>query len=594
MADYQIKDIYQGGYSTLDPEYGKLFTGYRVPVRDLGITTNPTEARIAHEVSNKINMGAKNVEVEILIPKTFDAMNKHDFKEINRISKLTGVDMSFHGPLVEASGMTQQGFTEAEREGAERQIAESMERIHDANPKGGIVNFHSSNMFPAPDVRMIEKDGKRIEEIDSVIVINTKDGGSAKIKLKERHFPGEEGEMDIKKEIAHYNQQSWDGQLTNLGYSADRATEFIKVAGPKAVIAHTEKKSGVELSPEKKQAIQQFNIGRNYLSDSYRQLQDMYETAYENSTPEEKTMLENLSKKIKSKAERIKEEIKKDPKSIRSIELKKEIIEEGLDTFGDISAPKLFKPIDEFMMEKTSTTFGNAAFKTYKKFGDNSPVMVIENPPASQQFSRAKDIKDIVEKSRKQFVEQAIKEGISKSEARRESEKLIGASWDVGHINMLRKSGFSEKDILKETEIVKPFVKHVHLSDNFGFEHTELPMGMGNVPFKKIMKKLGKQGFEAKKIIEAGDWWTQHFPKGGVMPFTPSLEAMGSPMYAVDMQPYWNQSVGLQQEYISQQGATLPDVNFQTLGGGFSQLPMELGGQMPGAQGSRTSGRGME
>ena len=589
MADYQIKDIYQGGYSTLDPEYGKLFTGYRVPVGDLAVSTNPSEAMIAKEVSNKINMGAKNVEVEVLIPKTFDAMNKHDFKEIDRISKLTGVDMSFHGPLVEASGMTQQGFTESSREAAERQVAESMERIHEANPRGGIVNFHSSNMFPAPDITMTE-DG---EKIDSVVVINTKDGGTGKIKLKERHFPGEEKEMNIQKEISHYNQQSWDGQLTNLGYSADRASEFIK-AGSMVVEAEKDKQEGKTLSPIQKQAIQQFNIGKNYLSDSYRQLQDMYETAYENSTPEEKTMLEDLNKRIKSKAERIKELQEKDPKNVESIELRKEIIEEGLDTFGDISAPKLYKPIDEFMMEKTSTTFGNAAFKTYKKFKNDAPVMVIENPPASQQFSRAEDIKNIVEKSRKQFVEQAIKEGISKSEAKKESERLIGATWDVGHINMLRKSGFSEKDILKETEKIKPFVKHVHLSDNFGFEHTELPMGMGNVPFEKIMKKLGKKGFEAKKIIEAGDWWTQHFPKGGGMPFTPSLEAMGSPMYAVDMQPYWNQSVGLQQEYISQQGATLPDVNFQTLGGGFSQLPMELGGQMPGAQGSRTSGRGME
>jgi len=586
MANYQIKDIYQGGYSTLSPEYGKLFSGYRVPVQDLGITTNPQEARVAQEVSNKINLGAKNVEIELLIPKTFDAMNKHDFKEINRISKLTGVDMSFHGPLVEPSGMTQQGFTESSREASERQIQESMERIHDANPKGGIINFHSSNMFPAPDVTMT-KEGEKIE---SVLVINTKDGGVGKINLKKRYFPGEEKEMNIQKEINHYNQQSWDGQLTNLGYAADRATEFIKHAEPIVLAAEKEKQAGKEFIEAEKQAIQQYNIGKNYLNDSYRQLQDMYETAYENSAPEEKRKLEEIGRRIKSKAEKINQ----DPKSKESIELRKQIIEEGLEIFGNISAPKIYKPVDEFMMEKTSTTFGNAAFKSYKKFKDNAPIMVIENPPANQQFSRAKDIKNIVEKSRKQFIKQAVKEGISKSEAREQAEKLIGASWDLGHINMLRQSGFEKKDILKETEKIKPFVKHVHLSDNFGFEHTELPMGMGNVPFPEIMKKLGKKGFEAKKIIEAGDWWTQHFPKGGGMPFTPSLEAMGSPMYAIDMQPYWNQSVGLQQEYISQQGATLPDVNFQTLGGGFSQLPMELGGQMPGAQGSRMSGRGME
>ena len=40
----------------------------------------------------------------------------------------------------------------------------------------------------------------------------------------------------------------------------------------------------------------------------------------------------------------------------------------------------------------------------------------------------------------------------------------------------------------------------------------------------------------------------------------------------------------------------LPQGNYNMWGSGFSMasLPMELGGQMPGAQGSRTSGRPME
>lgn len=82
---------------------------------------------------------------------------------------------------------------------------------------------------------------------------------------------------------------------------------------------------------------------------------------------------------------------------------------------------------------------------------------------------------------------------MSENEAKKQAEKFIGATWDVGHINMLRKFGYEEKDIIKEAEAVAPYIKHVHLSDNFGFEHTELPMGMGNVPLKEIMEKLGKK-----------------------------------------------------------------------------------------------------
>jgi sugar phosphate isomerase/epimerase len=75
---------------------------------------------------------------------------------------------------------------------------------------------------------------------------------------------------------------------------------------------------------------------------------------------------------------------------------------------------------------------------------------------------------------------------LDEAKAEKEAEKLIGITWDVGHINMIRRFGYSEKDVIKEAGKVAPMLKHVHLSDNFGLEHTELPMGMGNVPIKEI------------------------------------------------------------------------------------------------------------
>jgi hypothetical protein len=155
---------------------------------------------------------------------------------------------------------------------------------------------------------------------------------------------------------------------------------------------------------------------------------------------------------------------------------------------------------------------------------------------------------------------------------------------------MLRKYGYSEEEIVKETEKVAPYVKHVHLSDNFGFEHTELPMGMGNVPLKEMMKKLGEKGVKAKKVIEAASWW-QHFK---TPPFQEVLEAVGSPVYSMKMAPYWNQAAGLQEGYFSGYGQMLPQINYETFGAGFSQLPQELGGQIPGAKGGRMSGRPLE
>ena len=261
------------------------------------------------------------------------------------------------------------------------------------------------------------------------------------------------------------------------------------------------------------------------------------------------------------------------------------------------ATPKVYTEIENYATEKTAQTFGNAAWKSYQKFRDKSPVLVIENPPAGFALSTGEDIKNIVEASRKQFVDNAMKPSdkgglnMSEKEAGRAAEKFIGATWDVGHINMLRKFGYKEEDIVKETEAVAPYVKHVHLSDNFGFEHTELPMGMGNVPLKEMMEKLGQKGFDAKKIIEAGAWW-QHFRSA---PLQESLEAMGSPIYGMKMAPYWSQASGLYQGYLSGlEGNWLPQTNYETFGTTFSRLPKELGGQAQSAGGSRMSGRPME
>ena len=63
-------------------------------------------------------------------------------------------------------------------------------------------------------------------------------------------------------------------------------------------------------------------------------------------------------------------------------------------------------------------------------------------------------MRDIVKASQNKFVQKAVKdEGLSEREARRQAEKLIGVTWDVGHINMLKKYGFENKDVIKETQM---------------------------------------------------------------------------------------------------------------------------------------------
>ena len=115
---------------------------------------------------------------------------------------------------------------------------------------------------------------------------------------------------------------------------------------------------------------------------------------------------------------------------------------------------------------------------------------------------------------------------------------------------------------------------------------------MGNVPVKEHLEMLEKQGVlkNATKIAETSGW-PQHF---GTSPTIYNLQGMGSAFYSTGMPPYWNQSVGLTQGYFTGYGMMLPQINYETQGAGFAQLPSELGGPRPGAQGSRMSGRPME
>jgi len=585
MANYEIKDIYQGGFDSLKPNYGDVPT--LATVSELGTTTDPRNADILTEVSQKIAPGQKTMELSLVSPEVFESVPENQLKEINRLSKLTGVDVTLHAPVIEPSGVSREGFSETNREATERQMNLAVERAHKLNPDGSSpVTFHSSAILPAEEIVKVKDEAKKEREVRSMLVINSETGSINKIQIKPRHFPGEEI-TSIQQELNNTNEETWKEQVANFSWRSDvmrhrlKDNEFLKV------LAEAEKRDEKELSFEEKKAIAEYNSAKPILYDSYRELKNLCEAAYNNGTSEDKWRLQQFYNQIQSKVQKIQQ----DPRNKENIKLMNDIVEQGTEVLNQVSTPKIYKPLNEFSKEKTTTTFANVALNSYKKFGDKAPIISIENPPAEAAFATGEDLKNIVEESRKKFVETAMKkEGMSKNQAQKQAEKLIGATWDVGHINMLRKHGFTEKDIIEESKKIAPFVKHVHLSDNFGFEHTELPMGMGNVPIKEIMAKLEEKGFKGKKIVEAAQWW-QHFKSS---PITETMKAIGSPIYSMEMGPYWNQTTALQQDYMQGLGATLPDVNYGTWGTGFSQLPMELGGQRPGAEGSRMSGRGME
>jgi len=584
MVNYKINDLYQGGYSSLDPNQGNNFTGYRIPAGGFGIPTDPRTANILQDASQKIQTGTKYIEVSSISPEIFESMPKQHLKDVNRLAKLTGVDITVHGPLIEPSGFTQQGYNELAREEAERQMLNAIERSHELNPKGSMpVTFHSSVSVPSIQYK---KEGEK-EERGKIPIINQETGQVNVVKPEERFYPGgKEGEIknikySAEEQIKIMNDTEWNNSLTELISITDRVGRMADESAP-LVEPILDKIISGEVNPDylgasQKEAYYKYLNANSEMQDIHRHLNSLFSKAWKYA-PEQKEYLESVSR-----------DFAKDLSGEGGVKNQSYALQNMMNKLMHVQ-PEVYRGVEDFALDKTAESFANVALKSYNKFKDKAPTLSIENPPAGTAgFSRAEDLKKIVDSSRTKFVERAVSEGIDKKEAEKQAERLIGVTWDVGHINMLRKYGFSEKDIVKESEKVAPLVKHVHLSDNFGYEHTELPMGMGNVPIKEIMERLGERGFEAKKIIEAGNWW-QHFKSP---PFQETLEAFGSPIYGMQMAPYWNQATGFEQGYFSGYGQMLPQMNYESFGSGFSQLPMELGGQRQ-ARGSRMSGRGME
>ncbi|MCH8945761.1 MAG: hypothetical protein IIA85_02470, partial [Nanoarchaeota archaeon] len=460
-GDYHIADIYQGGYSSLDSDSGSLFTGYRGSVEKLGISTDPRSANILKEFSDKLTPGQKVVELSLITPEVLEAIPKQHLKEINRLSKLTGVEPTVHGPLFDASGVTQQGeFDESNREVIERKLLNTLERSHELNPDGNIpVTFHTANQLPGTIYRKIE--GK--EKIEMMPIVNQDTGKISMVKRQEKYSPHiENGQVkkethEVDEQIDIMNRTEWDNNLQQLIVPKEHADRILREVSPLVSPIIQKIESGeikLEHLDESQKRIfltnnARFENAHQELGDIQKHLNSIFDKAYK--TYEKEKNNDGLDY-LKNVAQNFQEKAKKGDINVYSGALQEFMgnLRALENPKLGIGVPKIHASANKYAINESVKTFGNAAWGAYKKFKDKAPMITIENPPASMGLSRAKDVRDMVEGSRKQFIENAMKpekEGgwsMSKSNAEKQAEKLIGATWDVGHINQLRQFGFDK------------------------------------------------------------------------------------------------------------------------------------------------------
>jgi sugar phosphate isomerase/epimerase len=626
MGDTSYENFYGGGISSFDSNYssGGAFLGnhdYKMS-NNLGFPGSAQTANQLKETVNAIKQGVKAFEVTMVSPETADQIPIQNFDEMRALMKLTGVKPSVHAPIIDPSGFEQRaGYSEEHRKEAERKLFDTLKKASMLDRENNVpVVIHSTANVQGAEYRPgDESKGESRWNRVSLGVFNKQSKQIAGVIPEEREYALDMSAKDYanggkltKAEdmIAKENKSSWIKEKEHINYYTrimDQEVESFNRQG-------LDKTGDIEDKEIQKSFLSNINRAQGLVETNQEQVNQLWNKLGKFGTDEQRGELKKISEKyaddVKKFDEKKKEAIDDEAKK-RLIVEKAQFINSVYEDLNNITsgysphdknkletkeseekwgAPKILVNAEEFAKEKAAETLGAVAWRGYKELGgEKAPMIAVENMYSGMAFSRAEDMEGLIKNSRKKFVENAKKNGMDERDASAAAEKLIGVTWDVGHLNLFKKSGFTDKDVIGETAKIAPLVKHVHLTDNFGYSDSHLAPGMGNVPFKEILKELertGKLG-DMRKIVEAPGFF-QHFQKS---PHSWTMAALGSPIYGGMMGPYWNQASGVSSGggYMGGPMAYLPEKHFSTYGSGFSSLPAELGGQLPGTQ-SRFSG----
>ena len=630
MVDNYIgtESFYEGGASSLSPDYGN-FVGYRMSGAGLGFSGSVQTANQLGETVNALKQGVKAFEVSLIMPEVVEAIPREHFKEMRALMKLSGVKPSVHGPLLDPAGFDEKGWGGDLVQGDnERRMFDAIEKAHVLDPNGNVpIVFHGSAGAPGPEFRPSK--GKNRFEVERNFAINCETKQIVPLEQEYRYrpdlpssFEANEGRGKLfapEERLASANESEWDSKMIDLAKSNKEVNDIIGKSAESLDVYKTAIRndkgenidliSGKELPDFNSDQEKDYNQMRKadiFLGDLQLKFTESFHKAYKYGSDVQKKELKDLAKGYSEVIKGLPDNAIMNPLRkkkifeesfgmLQHITMQKPIEKNGMRVYDErYGAPKIFRETESFAMGKSAETFGNLAMRSYEEFGGNAPVIAIENFMPGTAFSSAEKMKKLVEGSRDNFVKQLIAEkGLGKSEAREIAEKQLGVTWDVGHLNMIKKKGFTDEDVLAETRKItedKTMVKHVHLTDNFGFADSHLAPGMGNVPFKKIMEQLEKTGRlgEMRKIVEAGGF-VQHFKKS---PHGMSMAAFGSPIYGMRAGPHWNQVADMQGSYFGGYRILNPQQHHSMYGSGFTTMPIDLGGQMPGDQ-SRFGGTPM-
>jgi len=522
-----------------------------------GTTTNPTSANQLLEFEQKIWEGTPVIEIGALKSDVFQSIPKEVFKEIAEKAKLTGTKISIHAPVqdIDLAGISREGYKESERELAKYRLKLVLDRASEIGEKMGYsvpVNVHSSSVGLREwdkkwEEKALEKLKKEKEikpwylaKRDIAVLAPTGEFYSI-VEAREIETPFGKDIITLKDEIERLNKLFWSGELGEIRRYVNLLKTDLELAAKTAGKALFDpNKVGLFFN-----AIQRAEYIYNILE---RRLNEMYDWIRKYGKEEHRKELEKIKDKIED-LRNIKnkiEEYKKEMARLREIMEKpydryKEFVQTVFHNLLDLQFyraklleeienqigrsiamygyPYIIKPASEIHLEKASETLAEVISEYIAKYKDKPekiPKIVVENVFPEYYLSRSEELRELIDKAKEKALK-ILKEkyGFSESEAKKYLENYLGVTLDIGHVYKLKSAGYSEEDIKKEIEKIYPYIKHVHITDNYGDYDVHLVPGQAEAFFKneKELKEYVKKVLDKAKeeglfvISEAGGWY---------------------------------------------------------------------------------------
>ena len=633
----------------MDPEYTSAMSGTVFKNYYFGAPTPATKALQLPEISKLGMSGIQNVEIGVIEGRQWEAIPREHFEQMKQLAKLQlgkNAVISVHAPLdPDPTGFAENKWAEENRKFAEtffRDVIDKAQMVQ-VNEKVSVpVTIHASHQQAvqwAWDQKANDGKGGLVE--DAIIVVDPESGQLNIAKRETVQYPTGPKEYSAERKLEMLNDTTWLNKRKEI--SAFQA-EFMRAQEEFGKAIGQEIQTALMQIPEAERKQREHEVAERIFTDAQThperhskpvQIWKMHIDAVEQDFgsaisglfDRTKHVLEAFKnvEPVKEKREKYEEQYNKFQNLQNTFEKQMKdaharndrvaearIGEEAIDeTWKLIHTEKtpVFMPVENWAQQQAAKTFSDLAmysYETYDAKGKKGPNICVENFHPNLAMGRGKSLAEGLKLARKMLVERLVAKKVPKEKAEAIAKEKIGATWDIGHINMLRRFGaptpegkteeeriakFWEQTILPEFEAIKKDIGHVHISDNFGYQDVHLAPGMGNTPIREFLAALEKEGKlgKVKAILESGGL-PAHL---GIPPsHTEALAYFNVPLYPGITVPgaTWKELGqnyffgGAGEGYGSGYGKFLPEGHFGEYGTGFSQLPYSLGGARGGGE----------